>query len=156
MKNNKHSQAIPIEVLTEVQTKIDEASTLLKPYLIALTPKERQKLPKMGSKTLSFVEKALDFSKQNQIFNPSYLDIDAFSIDFNDAHELWALVNSVEQLYANLDDTEMVAGSEAFQAALLFYNSVKLAAAQDVPGAKTIYDELKNRFPRGKHKKRDI
>jgi hypothetical protein len=46
----------------------------------------------------------------------------------------------------------MVAGSEAYQTALLFYNSVKTAAAQDIPGAKEIYEELKARFPSRKHK----
>jgi hypothetical protein len=46
----------------------------------------------------------------------------------------------------------MVSGSEAFNASLVFYNSAKVAAAQDVPGAKAIYEELKRRFPRGKSK----
>jgi hypothetical protein len=46
----------------------------------------------------------------------------------------------------------MVAGSEAYQAALVFYKSVKVAAAQDIPGAKAVYDELKTRFPGGKRK----
>jgi hypothetical protein len=47
---------------------------------------------------------------------------------------------------------KMVAESEAYQAALVFYSSVKVAAAQDVPGAKAVYDELKTRFPGGKRK----
>jgi hypothetical protein len=47
----------------------------------------------------------------------------------------------------------MAAGSEGYQAALVFYKSVKMAAAQDVPGAKAVYEELKTRFPqRGKRK----
>jgi hypothetical protein len=41
----------------------------------------------------------------------------------------------------------MTAGSEAYQAALVFYKSVKMAAAQDIPGAKAVYEELKTRFP---------
>jgi hypothetical protein len=44
----------------------------------------------------------------------------------------------------------MLAGSEAYQAALVFYKSVKMAAAHDVPGAKAVYEELKTRFPGGK------
>jgi hypothetical protein len=49
----------------------------------------------------------------------------------------------------------MVAGSEAYQAALIFYNSVKMAVRQDVPGAKAIHEELMKRFPHGKRKKND-
>jgi hypothetical protein len=34
----------------------------------------------------------------------------------------------------------------------VFYKSVKVAAAQDIPGAKAVYDELKTRFPGGKRR----
>jgi hypothetical protein len=153
MKNNQHVQAIPSTVLTEAQTKVNEAKALLAPYLLALTPTERRELPKMGGKTISFVEKAYDFARQNPNLIPPYLDIDAFGVDFGDAHGLWTLLNTVQQLEQNIDDTEMIAGSEAYQAALVFYKSVKMAAAQDIPGAKAVYDELKIRFPGGKRKR---
>ncbi|MDR2193757.1 MAG: hypothetical protein LBP19_04725 [Treponema sp.] len=148
MKDNQHTQTIPSTVLTQAQTKIDEARTLLAPYLLALTPAERQGLPKMGEKTIGFVEKAYDFARQNPNLVPPYLEIDAFGVDFADAHGLWTLLNSVQQLEEGIDDTEMIAGSEAYQAALVFYKSVKMAAAQDVPGAKAVYEELKTRFPK--------
>jgi hypothetical protein len=57
------------------------------------------------------------------------------------------LLNSVQQLEEAIDNTEMTAESEAYQAALVFYKSVKMAAAQDIPGAKAVYKELKTRFP---------
>ena len=152
MKDNKHVQAIPQEVLTQAQTKINETAALLAPYFVALTPTERHELPKMGEKTISFVEKAYDFAKQNPNLVPPYLDIAAFGVDFGDAHGLWTLVNSIRQLEENAGDTEMTAGSEAYQAALVFYKSVKMAAAQDVPGAKAVYEELRTRFPGGKRK----
>jgi hypothetical protein len=152
MKDNKHVQAIPQGVLTQAQTKINEAAALLAPYVVALTPAERHELPKMGEKTISFVEKAYDFAQQNPNLVPPYLDIAAFGVDFGDAHGLWTLVNSIRQLEENAGDTEMTAGSEAYQAALVFYKSVKMAAAQDIPGAKAVYEELKTRFPGGKRK----
>ena len=152
MKDNKHVQAIPEDVLTQAQTKIDEVKTLLAPYMVALTPAERHEMPKMGEKTISFVEKAYDFAKQNPNLVPPYLNMSDFGKDFGDAHGLWTLVNSIRQLDENVSDTEMTAGSEAYQAALVFYKSVKMAAAQDVPGAKAVYEELKTRFPGGKRK----
>jgi hypothetical protein len=152
MNTNQHVQAIPSTVLTQAQTKVDEAIALLAPYVLALTPTERREMPKMGEKTIGFVEKAYDFARQNPALVPPYLDLDAFGIDFGDAHGLWTLLNTVQQLEENIDDTEMAAGSEAYQAALVFYNSVKVAAAQDVSGAKAVYEELKIRFPGGKRK----
>jgi hypothetical protein len=152
MKDNKHVQAIPQDILIQAQTKINEVIALLAPYMVALTPVERHELPKMGEKTIGFVEKAYDFSKQNPNLVPPYLDMAAFGTDFGDAHGLWTLVNSIRQLDENASDTEMAAGSEAYQAALVFYKSVKMAAAQDIPGAKAVYEELKTRFPGGKRK----
>jgi hypothetical protein len=152
MKENTHVQAIPQNVLAEAQAKIQEVLTLLSPYLLALTPAERQGMPKMGEKTIGFVEKAYDFAKQNPNLVPPYLGIAAFGTDFTDAHGLWTLHNMVLQLEEGVGDTEMSAGSEAYQAALVFYKSVKMAAAQDIPGAKAVYEELKPRFPGGKRK----
>jgi hypothetical protein len=152
MKENQHVQAIPPDVLTQMQTKIQEIQTLVAPYLLALTPAERQGMPKMGEKTISFVEKAHDFALQNPNLVPPYLEMTAFGTDFADAHGLWTLHNMVLQLEEGISDTEMTAGSEAYQAALVFYKSVKMAAAQDIPGAKAVYEELKTRFPGGRRK----
>jgi hypothetical protein len=154
MQLNKHLQAIPSTVLTAALGKIEEAWAMLGPYMLSLTAAERREMLKMGEKTLSFVEKAFDFARQNPQFVPSYLDMDAFGADFADAHSLWTIINSVRQTQEALDDTQMVAGSEAYQAALKFYNAVKLLAAQGVPGAKAIYEELKKRFP-GRSRVRD-
>ena len=49
-----------------------------------------------------------------------------------------------------ISDTQMTAGSEAYQAALVFYNSAKVASSQGVPGAKAVFEELKRRFPSNK------
>jgi len=149
---DKHAQIIPADILSQVQTLVNQANALLLPYVTPLTPAERHAMAKMGEKTLSFVEKAHDFAVQNPNLCPPYLDMAAFDTDFGDAHNLWTLLVSTQQLHENVDDTEMVAGSEAYQAALVFYNSVKMAARQDIPGAKAVYEELKKRFPGGKRK----
>jgi hypothetical protein len=150
---NKHSVVIPPDVLAQVRNLAQQANSLLLPYATPLTPTERRTVAKMGEKTLSCVEKAHEFAQQNPNLVPPCLDMPAFDIDFADAHNLWTVLLVSQQLHENLDDTTMVAGSEAYQAALIFYNSVKMAARQDVPGAKAVYEELKKRFPGGKRKK---
>jgi len=40
----------------------------------------------------------------------------------------------------------MVAGSEAYYAALYYYSNVQQSAAVNIPGAKAIQEELKKRF----------
>jgi hypothetical protein len=149
---DKHIIPIPAQVLAQAQSSINSAITLLAPYLLPLTPDERHDLPKMGDKTLSFVEKALDYAHQYPTLCPSYLKMTDFDVDMADATGLRKLHVTAKQLSDGIDDTVMVAGSEAYQAALVFYNAVKAAAAQDIPGAKEVYNDLKKRFPSIKRK----
>jgi hypothetical protein len=152
---NRHVLPVPPEVLAQAQTKINEANALLAPYLLPLTPEERHDLPKMGNKTLSFVEKALDYALQYPQLCPSYFNMADFDTDMKDATGLRILYVSAKQLSDNIDDTVLIAGSEAYQASLVFYNAVKAAAAQDVPGAKEVYADLKARFPGVKRKRKE-
>ena len=150
MKSNKHTQAIPAQILQQLHTMFSEAKELVKDYASTLTAQERHNLIKMGPKSLAFVEKALSYAEQNPSLRPGFLDMQMFSADFADAHGLWGIQNLARQLDEAISDTLMEAGSEAYQAALVFYSSVKVAAAQDVPGAKAVYEELRARFPRGR------
>ena len=47
-----------------------------------------------------------------------------------------------------LDDTMLLCGSEAYISVLAFYTYLKGAAKMNVPGAKTVFDDLSARFPR--------
>jgi hypothetical protein len=145
--DDQHVAPIPPEVLAQAQSHVDAANALLAPYVLPLTPEERHDLPKMGDKTLSFVSKAKDYAHQYPQLCPSYLDLAAFDIDMTDATGLRTLHIAAKQLSDNIDDTVMTAGSEAYQAALLFYNAVKTAAARDIAGAKEVFNDLKTRFP---------
>jgi hypothetical protein len=151
---NVHLQSIPVDVVTQVHTKLNEIKTLLKPYAITLTPVERREILKMGNKSLAFVEKAYEFAVENPEFVPPFLNMQEFKLDFDDARGLWTVSNDALQVYEMIDDTTMIAGSESYSAALVFYNSVKVAAEKDIAGAKAIYAELKKRYP-GKKRKSD-
>jgi hypothetical protein len=153
--DDKHMQAIPPDLVVQIQAKLNEIKAILKPFTVTLTPAQRHDMLKMGEKSLTFVEKAHDFAVENPEFVPPFLDMKQFDIDIADAHGLWTIRNDARQVYEMIDDTTMVAGSEAYYAALLYYNSSKVAAAQDIPGAKAIYDELSSRFPKGKRKNDD-
>jgi hypothetical protein len=85
---DKHAVFIPADILAQVQNLAKQANDLLLPYATPLTPSERHTMAKMGEKTLSFVEKAHEFAKQNPGLVPPFLDMAAFDTDFADAHSL--------------------------------------------------------------------
>ena len=153
MKDN-HKEAIPPQIVAELQERLAEFIDILRPYTISLTPEERREILKLGDKTLAFGEKAFDYAKANPMLVPPYLDMGMFENDMKDTTGLRVLLATVQQLSMAIDDTIMVAGSEAYTASLTFYNAVKVAANQNVPGAKAIYNELKERFP-GRPKKKE-
>jgi hypothetical protein len=101
---------------------------------------------KMGDKTVSFVEKTLDYVRSNPEFVPAYMNVYEFEKDTIAVKNLVAMLNPIMQLEQGIDDTEMLAGSESYTAALIYYNSVKQAAKNNVPNAAAIYDDLSKRF----------
>ncbi len=122
----------------------------LQPYLIALTPGERRTIPKMSDKTLPFVEKTLEYCQTAPQFAPPFMDREALAADMKITQRLTPLLRTTIALNNGLDDTVMEAGGESFINALSYYNSVKQAAKINVPGAKSIYDDLKKRFEKTK------
>lgn len=144
------SNAISIEIPeADIQTVKDALATIqstLAPFLIALTPEQRKTIPKMSDGTVPFVTKVMDYATSDPQFAPPYMDVPEMKKDFDATTQLMPLLRTVEQVESNLNDTTMLAGSEAYIAALSYYNSVKMAAKMNIPGAKTIYDDLKVRF----------
>jgi len=132
---------------------VAKLKTTLTPYLISLTPDERQELPKMKDKTIGFVTKVIGYISTNPEFAPPYLNTSEMTKDLAAVNALNNFLKPLQQIVAGLDDTVMEAGSEAYVAALSYYNSVKQAAKTNVPNAKTIYEDLKERFPQKSSKK---
>jgi len=146
MRDN-HKEAIPPQIVEELQARLVEFIDILSPYTLSLKPEERREMLKMGDKSLAFVEKAYDYAQSNPMLVPPYLDMGMFGIDVKDATGLRVLLMTAQQLSMMIDDTIMVSGSEAYNASLTFYNAVKVAANQNVSGAKAVYKELKERYP---------
>jgi hypothetical protein len=145
-QENKVSITLKPEDLKKVLDALNTANAVLKPYLIALTPAERQELPKMSDGTVPFVQKTLEYAQTNAGFVPAYIDVKELKTDFDAVEALAQIFRPIEQLYFNLSDTMTLSGSEAYVASLAFYNSVKQAAKINVPGAKAIAEDLKLRF----------
>jgi hypothetical protein len=155
MLNKENSVSIQISDadMDKVLDALKTIDAILKPYLVALTPAERQALPKMSDKTTPFVEKCLEYAQTNPQFAPSYMNVGELLIDMKAVNDLTKILRPIEQLNENLNDTTMLSGSEAYTAALTYYNSVKQAAKMNVPNAKTIYEDLVKRFEKSSKKK---
>jgi hypothetical protein len=152
--DNRHNRAIPQDVLEDLTRRTREINEILRPYATPLTTQERQERIILGDKSIAFGEKSYNYAVANPKFVPEFVDTEEFGIDMADTTGLRVLRNNLNQAFETVDDLMLLSGSEAYQTALAFYSYIKLLVAQDVPGAKAIYEELKKRFPgRGKSKK---
>ncbi len=154
--DNKINFIIPDAVVTDVTQLLTQVDVALKPYLIALSPAERHSMPKMSDKTQPFVEKTLDYSVSAPQFAPPYMDVTELTNDMKVFDQLNPLLRLATALKDGLDDTRMMAGGESYINALSYYNSIKQATKMDVPGAKSIYEDLKKRFVKNKTDKEEI
>ncbi len=144
---NQISLSIPVEQEQAILAKIEELKALLPTGLITLTEEEKHAMPKMGDKTVAFVEKCIDSAARNAAVLPSFVNLDELKKDFNSHQALNHIIRALNQVAAPLFDSALLAGSEAYTASLSIYNLAKDAGHRDVPGAKEIASELSARFP---------
>jgi hypothetical protein len=143
---NAISIEIPQADIDAVRAALATIQTTLAPYVLALSPEQRKTIPKMSDGTVPFVSKVMDYVVSDPQFTPPYTDVPEMKKDFDATLALLPLLRTIDQIEDNLNDTTMMAGSEAYVAALSYYNSVKMATKMNIPGAKAIYDDLRVRF----------
>ena len=146
-QENLISTSISTETLVAVNTNLTAINTALAHILLFnLTATERQSLRIMGDKSIAFVQKALEYAENNPALLPPYLSLAEAQKDFALTHDLYGILQQINTLQRAVEDTMMVAGSEAYDAALIFYNSVKGASRVNVPGSEAVYNDLQHRF----------
>lgn len=128
--------------------KITEIRALL-PFLVNLTPDERQTLPKLGEKTLGFDEKCASYMVANPKLVPGFVEVAELAKDRALRSPLAEVVRELDALTQATDDTVTLVGHEIYMAELAFYQNVRQAAKRGVVGAQPIFDDLKERFPGG-------
>lgn len=133
--------------LAAVRQAIATLNATLLPRLRQLSAQERHELPKMGDRTVAFVQKCHEYGQIHAELVPSFLDMDDFKIDLKAVETLRGLERSLLPLTEALSDSLMLSGSEAYQAALVFYGNTRQAAKLKVGAAASVYDDLSARFP---------
>jgi len=101
----------------------------------------------MGDKTAEFVRKALDYARLNPDLVPPFLDVGDLVVDLDAVRLLREFQRTLAPLVEALDDSIILSGSEAYQAALVFYTNVKTAARVNQRNAAVVYDDLSTQFP---------
>jgi hypothetical protein len=119
----------------------------------ALTTNQRQRLPGSGVRRYGFIDKVKDIASENPQFVPPFLDVEQLKELLRRVELLRNLNIMLRQSTRVNMDFLLTAGAEAFRLSLMYYNTVRDAARQRVPGAQQEFDELQKFFrsPMRKH-----
>ncbi len=145
---NRNNVPLPPAAVAVALKAIADARAALAPYLIALTPKEREEIPKMGDKTLAFVTKAAELASANPALFPGYVDVAGLQLDADTSAELLPVYSALAGLTLDVESTRMLAGSEGYVGALQVYGGFQGAAAAGQPAAQSAVAQLSPRFKR--------
>lgn len=141
---------IPQDVMSQATDLFLQGQALLVPYFVTLTPEDRKNMLKMNNGTDPFVAQGLQYMGSNPEFIPSFVNAKEVGTDYDNYDGLSPLYALLTQVCSQVSDTKMASGGSAYNGVLSFYNNVKLAAKNRVPGAKTIFEDLKKRFEKKK------
>ena len=116
------------------------------PFLQDLTPTERRDLPKLGDKSVGFVQHADTLTRHDDSFLPRSFDLPEFQSDAALFEALAPIRAALMQLAELVDDTTILVGSEAYVAALVIYQNARTNGQGE--GFDELLDELSRRFAR--------
>ena len=143
--NNRLNITATAAQITAVKGALQTIATNL-PFLIGLTVDERVALPSINVNNKTFTEDAINAGVNNASLIPSYLSVAAMQNDMTLFTQLDEIIILTKQLLEKLEDTQLLAGSEAYSSALALYKLFGSAADSGVAGADAIVAQLKQRF----------
>ncbi len=106
-----------LQLIQQIKTKL--------PFLQDLSPDELRALPKMGDKSRAFVSKALTLAEQDDTFLPRSFNVTEMRKDVELTNSLLPILTALSSLTELLNDTYTLAGSEAYIAGLVVYQSAR-------------------------------
>jgi len=146
MNENRISLKFTDAEIMQINTAIQALVSLLAPKLIALNAEDKKRLSKISDDSIPFNEKVAQYVVSNPEFVPMFRTADEFLTDFSAFRELRGFIRLLEQIFGNMEDTSMLAGSEADDFARAYYGAVGQAAKMSIPNAQAIYDDLSVRY----------
>jgi hypothetical protein len=129
MYSNLISTSISQEQINEIIAAIDRINAKL-PTLVSLTNEELSSLPKVSYKNIDFIHEVLDFADTYPDLVPPHIDVQEIRKDLRLIESLTKILVPMKKLVKKLEDSTLLAGSEAYIPSLAIYNSVKAGTAR--------------------------
>lgn len=125
---NLISTAIPDKDLNEILSAISFINEKLSD-LITISELEKSTLYKANCDTINFVRENLKMAEKNPELVPADVDVKEIRKDVELIKAIEKIQKPIYELLKKMDDSKLVAGSEAYLPSMAIYNAIK---ARDV------------------------
>jgi len=123
--SNLISTSISKKEIDEILAAIERINKLL-PQLITLSNEEKASLPKVSFSNIDFVNEVLDMAEENPEQVPESIDIPEIRKDIELIESITRILRPLRQLERKLEDSALLAGSEAYIPSLAIFNSMRM------------------------------
>jgi len=123
--SNLISTSMSQKEIDEILAAIERINKLL-PHLITLSNEEKASLPKVSFSNIDFVNEVLDMAEDNPEQVPESINIPEIRKDIELIESITKILRPLKQLEKKLEDSALLAGSEAYIPSLAIFNSVRM------------------------------
>jgi hypothetical protein len=139
----------------EIMHAIEIIFNIINPKAKNLTPAERQMYGKVRYEFEVWIDKCRGYMRDNPTLVPPYIDIAEFERDYAARNTMKPIEQKLQQLFEMFDDSFVLLGHDLYINCIAFYNALKVASKNNVPGSTVIFQDLKQQFPGVGKKKED-
>lgn len=145
IRNNRLDVTIPAQDMAAAQQHFSDLRSLF-PFLMGLATGEKATRTGIQVDNKQWVLDCLNEMEQDSSFLPSFLRPNLVKNDIELFEQLEVLRVETMDFLDRLNDTQFLAGAEAYSVCLIYYQILETAARAGIAGADERYNRLKGRF----------
>ena len=149
---NLASVVFTTEELQKLDTALQTIEGVLKGKTFNLTPDERKQYGSIAEQNKLFVNKCKELMEQYPQYVPSFLDKEEFDRDYQARQQIESRLIRLKAITEQLSDTKVLLDNDNYYNVITFYRNIKFLSLQNIPGIKTLYEQIKQFFKGGRKK----
>jgi len=142
----RYDQVFPEDEQAATAADLASIENRLMPKLSHVEAADKKRMTRLGTGSFGWVNLCFGYGSRNPQFKQGFLDMAAWERDLDAIAYLTPLKQQVDRIAAALDDTLILLGFQAYEAARMFYAALKSAVASGQPGAAAIYADLARHY----------
>jgi len=142
----RYDQVFPEDEQAATAADLTSIENRLMPRLSHVEAVDKKRMTRLGTGSFGWVNLCFGYGSRNPQFKQGFLDMAAWERDLDAIAYLTPLKQRVDKLAAALQDTLILLGFQAYEAARMFHAALKSAVASRQPGAAAIYADLARHY----------